>query len=954
MGCVSDGSTNDSEETKVEPRAPASEAPNTTIEIGQLVAGRYTVTDRIGQGSMGSVMRAHDARLRRDVALKLLRLDAVDIGSRERMVREAHAMAQLSHPNVVAIYDVEETRLGVLLVMELVEGGTLGEWVTPERAWTEVLGAYAAAARGLLAAHRVGIVHRDFKPNNVLVGRDDGQVKVADFGLAKRQGDDELHASARHPSLDGDSVGSGSGPLTEVGAVMGTPRYMAPEQHAGQSVSPAADQFSLCVALWEALHGRPPYANAKEKKQGPPAWERKDVPASVVRAVERGLAPAAEDRWPDLAALVSALQPSSQGSWKAGAAAMVGAGALIAVGAAAQPERTPVCTAAQETIDEAWNDADRDAVREAIVAAAPHFGERVVDRVQTELDGFASGWVEAHTDACEATHVRNEQSAEVLDLRMACLRRAKGDLSALAGVFAEADEATVTKAHVLLGRLPSLDRCADTKALKAEVPPPETEDAAREVEAALELISRANALQLAGKLDEATATLESLPTEASEIEYGPLRAHVLSSRGHILEGQSKAEAAFEMQREALGHALEFAQWTAAMRIALRLSIVTGKHLSNPKQSAAYYDLALGMARRPDTPRDVLPWIYNGHAGVLDRLGDTEGSRREHEKALAIRLELYGPDHWRTALSYNGLATVHYRKRELEKARQRFAQGLKIQEAQLGRDHPLTTTTRSNLASVLLVSGNAAEAEPVCLEMYEQSRRVYGDSEGRTYQAANTLAAAYSVQGKYDKAYAFLTEILQHAKDNDLYDFKHVLYARDNYAIVLSEIGQHDEAIAQARSLLDFRLEHQGEEHADTSRCQYLLGDLLRKAGKLDEALPHLERSLAIDVALHGPEHPDRASALVALGKTHGALGQTGQGIELLREAWSVIDEHELSLDVRGECAYALAQLLVHDPTTRAEALAFGEKARDAIAEDVGPETPRHAEISKWLAAQKTG
>jgi serine/threonine protein kinase/TolA-binding protein len=918
------------------------------MEIGRVVAGRYAVVEEIGQGGMGSVVRAYDGKLRREVAVKRLRVDAGDRSHRERMVREAHAMAQLSHPNVVAIYDVEDSRAGVLLVMELVEGQTLREWVTPQRPWTEVVAVYVAAARGLFAAHRVGIVHRDFKPANVLIGRDASQVKVADFGLAKFAGDEP---SASHVSSDVElGLRTSGDDLTAVGTVMGTPRYMSPEQHAGEEVTPAADQFSWCVALWEALHGEAPFASAADKRAGPPPWRRKNVRGTVVRAIERGLSPRPEDRWPDLSVLIEQLQPRSRRSWGlvAGGCGAVG---MVAAFGLARPRDDDPCTAAQSQISMTWSAAQRGQVRDALLTAAPHYGGDVADRVEAQIDAFTTEWVSSYTDACEATHLRHEQSSEVLDLRTACLRRAQGDLAGLVSVLVEPDPATAAKAHLLAQQLPTLVHCSDTTALKAAVPPPASAELAAQVEAARRLIARARAQSVAGKLDEAFQTLAPLPERVEEIEYEPVRAELLLVRGQILEGQEQAEAAFAMHREALALALEYGQWSTAVEASFRLSFVAGSYLNEPRQALAYYDFSLGMVRRPDVGDHVEAYVRRGYAGSLDRLGDLDGAQREYEKALELFTGLYGTDDWRSATALQGLAAIHFRKQEFELARKRFSEVLGIEEQQLGADHPLTMTTKANLASVLLISGNAAEAEPVCAQVYAQHRRVLGDTHRSTFLAASNLAAAYMVQRKYDAAYELLSEVVEPLEAQGLAGRPFVLTLRDNYAIVLSELGHVDEAIAEARALVAIRRERQGDEHADTSRAYYVLGDLLRKAGEYEEATTVLERSLAIDAARVGPDDPDRVSASIALGRTYAETGQTSKAIALLRDAWLVIRDDELGLDVRGECAYALGQLLVRDAATRSEGLEMGAEAKKAIAQHVGTDNPLYLEVSQWLAEQ---
>jgi len=221
-------------------------------------------------------------------------------------------MAQLSHPNVVAVYDAEETPTGVVLFMEYVAGQTLRPWVqASRRPWAEVVACFVAAGRGLAAAHAKGLLHRDFKPDNVLVAAS-GEVKVADFGLAK------LTAELKHGGPAGSLVPiptepSGD-PLTRTDAVMGTPRYMAPEQHRDEVLGPAVDQYAFCVALWEVLTGKPPFAGPSvhallaHKQCGPPPWpDNTAVPRPIVNALLRGLAAEPSQRWPNLDALLNAL-----------------------------------------------------------------------------------------------------------------------------------------------------------------------------------------------------------------------------------------------------------------------------------------------------------------------------------------------------------------------------------------------------------------------------------------------------------------------------------------------------------------------------------------------------------------------------------------------------------------------------------------------------------------------
>ena len=284
--------------------------PTRTLTIGDRV-GRYLVLSALGAGGMGVVFSAYDPKLDRKVAIKLLRagLTYNTKDARTRLRREAQAIAQLSHPNVVAVYDVGETDGGDLYIaMEFVEGDTLTAWLKKyPRSWREIVDVFLQAARGVIAAHSVGLLHRDLKPDNVLVGGD-GRVRVTDFGLARSVlVPDEHKPRSSMTALDVD--------LTATGTVLGTPRYMAPEQLTGPDIDARADQFSFCVALYEALYGTHPLVGAtsvamlEQGEKALPAPEGTKVPAAIGRAVARGLDRDRAKRFPTMAALVSELVP---------------------------------------------------------------------------------------------------------------------------------------------------------------------------------------------------------------------------------------------------------------------------------------------------------------------------------------------------------------------------------------------------------------------------------------------------------------------------------------------------------------------------------------------------------------------------------------------------------------------------------------------------------------------
>ncbi|WP_437691878.1 protein kinase domain-containing protein [Sorangium sp. So ce176] len=288
--------------------------------------GRYAVVELIGFGACGVVVAAHDPDLDRKVAIKVLRNDrAHDDGAasaRTRLLREAKAMARVSHPNIVAVHDVGTTgEFGVFVAMELVDGVTLRQWLTEEpRSLSEIRRVFIEAGRGLAAAHSAGVVHRDFKPENVLVGRD-GRVRVTDFGLA---------GVNAYPLADGAPIASTrlDPSLSRSGMVLGTPLYMAPEQHRGDNVDPRADQFSFCVALYEALYGERPFGGATYAElrarvcRGALRKPKREqaVPAAVRDALRRGLSLAPEARFESMEKLIAVLSAGRPLAWRSAVA----------------------------------------------------------------------------------------------------------------------------------------------------------------------------------------------------------------------------------------------------------------------------------------------------------------------------------------------------------------------------------------------------------------------------------------------------------------------------------------------------------------------------------------------------------------------------------------------------------------------------------------------------------
>lgn len=294
---------------------PATATPHDGVLQKGAQIGRFVVTKQLGVGGMGVVYAAEDPELGRQVAVKLLRgaVARDSIQAARRVMREARLAARVSHPNVVSLYEVGQHEDRVFIAMELVTGSSLTAWLKERpRSPKETLAVFVDAGRGLAAAHAAGVVHRDFKPDNVLVGTD-GRARVTDFGLA-RHGEDSGRASSDDVERARTKRSSLSD-LSNAAAILGTPAYMAPEQHSGANTDPRTDQFSFCVALYEALHGQRPFDGTTWEElsdsvmagrvKPPPPSSR--VPASLHRIVVRGLAVRPGDRYSSMNDLLGAL-----------------------------------------------------------------------------------------------------------------------------------------------------------------------------------------------------------------------------------------------------------------------------------------------------------------------------------------------------------------------------------------------------------------------------------------------------------------------------------------------------------------------------------------------------------------------------------------------------------------------------------------------------------------------
>jgi serine/threonine protein kinase len=724
----------------------------TAEPVGQLAKGaslgRYVVLGLVGRGGMGEVYAAYDPELDRKIAIKLLKSagatpDGASQG-RQRLLREAQAIARLSHPNVIVVHDVGTFESAVFIAMEFVEGHTLGYWLqAANRSWREVRDVFVAAGRGLAAAHAAGLVHRDFKPDNVMLTKS-GEVRVMDFGLAREQRDEtpgrprqtvadmQARAASIARTIDeagdpdttrdlakdsrGAPKGSPSGDylqmkLTETGAMMGTPAYMAPEQFAGQDSDGRTDQFSFCVALWEALHGRRPFVGRTPVElmvsvvsgavQKPPADTR--VPAWMRKVLLRGLRVDPKERYASMPELLAALgrDPAvRRRRWAIAAAvallvAVTGAGARH-LGAG----RRALCAGGSARAATAWDRQRRSATERAFTASGKPNAAQAFATTAALMDEYIGRWTQVYTETCEATHVHGDQSAEVLDLRMDCLGERLASARALGDVLSGADAQVVDNAVAAASALPMLARCSDVAMLRAVVRPPEDPATRARVQAQRENVARVTALVVSGQCRQAVAAGDKLLGAASALAYPPLTAEALLAASRLGENCSDVAKAVERVEEASYSAEISHHEEVVIEAGIFASYYYAERLNDfPAARRWLRHAEVVLARFPGHP--VLEaWLAQGRSTLLVRTGQIVPAIEESRRALALLEKERGPGHMDVGIAAQNLGLSLMENSQLSEAEQLTARSLGIMRKLFGDDSVRTAIVLVNYTEIL--------------------------------------------------------------------------------------------------------------------------------------------------------------------------------------------------------------------------------------------------------------
>lgn len=943
--------------------------PGPRIEAGRHV-GRYLILHELGRGGMGVVYKAYDPELDRQVALKFLAVSSEEPARRDalrtRLVREAQALAQLSHPNVVGVYDVGTEGEDVFVSMELIDGAPLRSWLKEEqRSVEEIVEAFVAAGEGLSAAHRAGLVHRDFKPANVMVGRD-GRVRVLDFGLARAIDEDETTPGSTC-SEDGTSGVHRrsasrllSGRLTDGDVAMGTPVYMSPEQHQGGSASPASDQFSFCVSLHEALFGFRPFTGRtrRELRRNVLTGERRlpeaghGVASHIERAIVRGVSVAPARRFPTMDELLAELRRDpharlKRASWFAMATALTG---VAFVGWTRDTHSSSsVCQSAAEAMARVWNGERRRSLVNAFEGLEQRFASDSAQRVASVLDDYAGRWIDVHTEACRATHVHGVASENLLDRKMLCLDRKNQQVVDLLTLLTDApSDGLVENAVSTTMEVARLTDCTDDDALLAASPLPEDPQLRARVEELHRKLSKSQILQAGGRFDEAIELAIEVAEAMRTLNYPPLQASATYRVADIRGELGQYDASLQGYREALVKASEAGDAHLVAEIWSDYLWTWGYLAGQAKDALAHEISATVALELAGDPPDI-------RVDVERSLGVLESTQGNHERALghferAVALyEETGNDVF-LASGLNDLGIAHKRMGHFAQARAHYQRAYELWKKHLGEEHPQISRAHTNLCTLETARRNLAEAEPHCLRAMSLDRLIFGEDHPDTARSRVNLAQLRWARGEYKTAETLARSALTVFEDKLPSNHPYQAATQMRLAAILRDLGRADESREVMSEALERMRESLGAEHEWVAMASGYLASIECALGQTKEARARFEEAIAVQVEAKAPL-PDRveiaslaAQCDLEAGEHLSAITRTATIIELLGA-----DESGLSKTLSAEPRFLAAKARWNAPETRAEALELAQAAVDDLTDDSSPRgRALREEILGWL------
>ena len=809
--------------------------------------GQYIIDNVIGAGGMGVVYAARDPKLDRTVAIKVLRRNDDELDERlgERLVREAQSMAKLSHPNVVTVYEAGTVAGEIYLAMEFVDGCTLGDWLKEPRSWREIVKTYVAAGRGLEAAHAVGLIHRDFKPDNVLIDAE-GRPRVTDFGIARQDGETD-HENGHNE-------------------LVGTPRYMSPEQCQSQSVEPRSDQFSFCICLYEALYKDHPFASTAggsvitlpelimRISEGDRVRPPKDVhlPRWLRRVLDRGLSIKPEDRFPSMSELLDELE-RSRADWRRYAVAGVVAASIAAVGwrlgRADQSDDQAAaarCTAVSSDLAQIWSSARKQEVEKSFMTTQIGFADHAWKSVSKQIDDYVLQLGRMQEDSCRELAAHRNDRNELYEARSICLSYRRGELTAVVDLFAHADKGVVEHAVEAAQTLGDLRQCTNDRALTPSVPLPKDVKTKAKVDEARTLDQQAELSLSSGRFEAGMGLSAKAIAAARAGGYAPVLADSLIIGGRLQWQTGRMEDARSSFLEAVA-AAERGQNDLSKALALTwLMEVVGTEGGDYSAGEMLGAMASSSIERAGGNGVVAGQLHFHMGRMALEHGDAKSALEHEQQSLQLREAALGPLHGDVANSLMLVGSSLHALGRFDEALEYERKALTVFKATFGEGHPQAATALNEIGNVYVAKGDLKEA----LATYHEAITKLEAAVGRTHP---DVAIALSNLG---------TALLSQADAEP--------------EVVREAIAHYKEALAIEQKALGNDHEQVGETLRNLGRAQLREQDGPAAILSLQAAMKILNR--------HRQQPADRADLRFDLAKAYLLVRQLAEAREYARRA----------------------------------------------------------------------
>jgi len=926
--------------------------------------GRYTVLHRLGAGAMGVVYAAVDRELGRRVALKLIDASGTNVvEGGARLLREAQALARLAHPHVVTVYDAGRVDGQVFVSMELVPGTTLAEWLKlRKRTWREILGVFTQAAAGLAAAHEAGIIHRDFKPSNVLVDEND-RARVVDFGLARAFGParDDAHTVIRASPMDSvDPVsavlGRSGSDLSLSGVVAGTPAYMAPEQYEGTGDA-RIDQFAFCVAMYEALFGRRPFVAVDADRLytrlvsgvPPDIPLHADVPDWLARIVLRGLSREPERRFASMEDLLAAIVHAQRRRVILRRAA-IGGGVLGVVGLAALAtfanDRPDPCDDARDRLAAVWNDTSIAAMKNAVEATDAPFAADVWTSARASVETWAGTWTDAATEQCRAN--AGHEPTGVDARRGACLDGRLAQLGALVEVWSVADRAIVEDLVDGAHWLAPIGACADPPI----VVDPDVLDVGRRAQARRirDLLVRARAAGACGAFARGVAIAAQATELARALGDGdPLLGEAQLALGELQIGDGRIDEGTAHIDAALNSSIARDDPRLLARAAMAAAggaAIARRAPEQILQLVAIGRAALGRAPAAANEDGLIAGLAISEAVAHRQAGRPLDAVAALATALEVRLAFAGEQDPRLAEILVALGDASIAAARLDDALAHQRRALAIREALLGAAHPDVAASAAATADALVALGRIDEARELSRRALSIRERAFGVDHPRVADSLGQLGAIEAELGHIDLALASHRRALAIREMSS--DVAALTGALNRLGATLVTLGRWDEADAVLHRAVEVGTAALGPRHLEIATSRFLLGRTAHGRGEFVRAATELTVALDTRRMLLGETDVAVAAAWTWLARAQRDGGQLDAALVAAKAALQTLDP---TIDPD---AWAQARLVVADVQwARGESAAALGDVGDAIATlRASPVVPAAAAmLEAWQSAR---